>query len=66
MLAVILLHIIELKTLYSYESYHYGGCNQSLTSRAKALPIYRKVKSAFQNYKVPVKSVKNFNSRFIN
>ena len=29
-----------------------------------ALPIFKKVKPAIQNYKVPVKSVKNFDSRF--
>ena len=64
MLAGILLHIIKLKTVYSYESYHYGGCNQSLTSRASTSPISRKVKPAIiQNYKVPIKSVKDFNSR---
>ena len=36
MLAGILLHIIKLKTTYEYshKSHHYGGCNQSLTSRA--------------------------------
>ena len=32
----ILLHIIKLKTVYSYESHHYGGCNQSLMSRARS------------------------------
>ena len=29
LLAGILLHIIKLKTVYSYKSHHYGGCNQS-------------------------------------
>ena len=29
----ILLHIFKLKTTYSYESHHYGGCNQSLANR---------------------------------
>ena len=33
MLAGILLHIIKLKTMYFHKSHHYGGCNQSLTSR---------------------------------
>ena len=50
MLAGILLHIIELKTVYSYESRHYGGCNQSLTSRVSTLPISRRVKLAIRNY----------------
>ena len=49
MLAGIWLHIIKLKTVYSYESHHYGGCNQSLTSPASTLPISRKVKPAIQN-----------------
>ena len=66
MLAGILWHITKLKTVYSYERHHYGGCNESLTSRASTLPISRKVKPAIQNYKVPIKSVKNFNSRFGN
>ena len=67
MLAGILLHIIKLKMVYSYENHHNGDCNQSLTSRASTLlPISRKVKPTIQNYKVPIKSVKNFNSRFIN
>ena len=34
MLAGISLHIIKLKTTYSHKNLHYGGCNQSLTSRA--------------------------------
>ena len=34
MWAGILLHAIKLKTTHSYESHHYGGCNQSLTSHA--------------------------------
>ena len=62
MLTGILLHIIKLKTVYSYESHHYGICNQFLTSRASTLTISRKVKPAIQNYKLPVKSVKSFNS----
>ena len=33
MLASIFLIIIKLKTTYNHESYHYGGCNQSLSSR---------------------------------
>ena len=32
-----------LKTMYSYETHDYGGCNQWLTSRASTLPISRKV-----------------------
>ena len=63
MLAGILLYIMKLKTVYSYESHRYGGCNQSLTSRASTLPISIKVKPAIQNYKVPIKSVNNFYSR---
>ena len=63
-LAGILLHIITLKTMYSYESYHYGDCNQMLTSHASTLSIYRKVKPAIQNYKVPIESVKNVDSPF--
>ena len=66
MLGGILLHIIKLKMVYSYESHHYGSCNQSLTSRASTLPIPRIVKPAIQNYKMPINSVQNFNSRFIN
>ena len=54
-LAGILLHIITSKTTYSYESHHYGKCNQTLTSTS---PISRKVKPATQNYKVPIKRVK--------
>ena len=50
MLAGILLHIIKFKTTYSHKSHHYGGCNQSLTSRASTQPISRKVKPAIQNY----------------
>ena len=50
MFAGILLHIIKLKTVYSYESHHYGGCNQSLTSHASTLPSSRKVKPAIRNY----------------
>ena len=57
-LASILLHIINLKTVYSYGIHHYGSCNWSLMSHASTLPIYRKVKPAIQNYKVPIKSVK--------
>ena len=57
MLAAISLYIIELKTVYSYECHHYGGCNQSLTNRASKLPISIKVNPAIQNYKVPVESV---------
>ena len=34
MLASILLHIIKLKTTHSHKIHDYGGCNQSLTSRA--------------------------------
>ena len=34
MLAGILLKIIKLKTTYYHKSHHYGGYNQSLTSRA--------------------------------
>ena len=34
MLARILWPIIKLKTTYSHKSHHYGGSNQSLTSRA--------------------------------
>ena len=49
MWADILLHIIKLKTVYSYENYHYGGRNQSLTTRASTLPVARKVNSAIQN-----------------
>ena len=60
MFAGILLHIIKLKMMYSHESHHYGGCNQSLTSRTSPKPISRKVKPAIPNYKVPIKSVKNF------
>ena len=33
MLAGILLKIIKLKTTYYHKSHHYGGYNQSLTSR---------------------------------
>ena len=44
MLADILLLIIKLKTTYSDESHHDGGCNLSLTSRASTLSIFRKVK----------------------
>ena len=33
MLAGILLQIIKLKTTYCHKIHHYGGCNQSLTSR---------------------------------
>ena len=55
MLAGILLHIIKLKMTYSHKNTHYGGYNQS-----------RKVKPAIQNYKVPIKSVKMFYSRFKN
>ena len=65
MFAGILLHI-KLKTVYFYESHHYGDFNQWLTSRASPSPISRTVKPAIQNYKVPIKSVKNFNSRFRN
>ena len=50
MLAGILLHIIKLKTVYT----------------ASTLPISRKVKPAIQSYQVPIRSVKNFNSRFRN
>ena len=60
MLACIILYIIKLKTVYSYEIHHYDGCNQSLTSRVSTLPIFRKVKPAIQNYKVPIKSVSKF------
>ena len=66
MSAGIFLHIIKLKTTYPYESHHYGDCNLSLTSRASTLLISRKVKPAIQNYKVAIKSVKNFDSRFRN
>ena len=31
MLAGILLHIIKLKTVYSYENHHYDSCNQRVT-----------------------------------
>ena len=53
MLAGILLHIIKLKTTYSYESRHNGGRNQSLTS-----PNSRNIKPSIQNYKVPIKASK--------
>ena len=53
-LAGTLLHIIELKTVYSFESHYYSGCNQSLTSRASTLPISEKVKPTIQNYKVTI------------
>ena len=65
-LAGILLHIIKLKTMYSYVSHHHGGCKQSLVSHSTTLLISTKVKPAIQNYKVPIKSVKNFDSRFRN
>ena len=50
MSAGILLHIIKLTTVYSYESHHYGSCNQSLSSRTITLTISRKVKPAIRNY----------------
>ena len=55
MLAGILLHIIKLKTVYSYESDHSGGSNQSLTSCASSLPISRNrpVKLGFFRAKIP-------------
>ena len=49
MLADILLHIIKLETVYSYESHHYGGCNRSLMIRATTLSISKKVRPAIQN-----------------
>ena len=62
MLTGILAHIIKLKTVYSYEGHHYGGCNQSLTSRVSTLPISRKVKPTIKNYEVPIKTLKNVDS----
>ena len=65
-LAGILLYIIKFTTTYSYESHHYGGCNESMKCRASTLPVSRKVKPVIQNYKRPIKSVKNVDSRFTN
>ena len=53
-------------TVYSYESHHYGGCNQSLTRHTSTITISRIGKPAIQNYKVSIESVKNFNYRLRN
>ena len=66
MLAGILLHIIKLKTTDFYEIHHYGDGNQPLTRRASILPISIKVNLAIENYKVPIKNVKNVDYRFRN